>query len=133
MYVSYEPDIYPGVNAKYYWNTNNHKSDGICRCTGLCDGKGNGEGDGNCKKVTIATFQSGNVIITGARKNIQTKSAYDYINNIFSKNIDDIIRNVTVEEENIEQHKIKIAKRLSFNVNKIINFDLLEKLKNICI
>ena len=134
MYVSYEPDIYPGVNAKYYWNVNNHKSDGICRCTGLCDGKGNGEGDGNCKKVTIATFQSGNVIITGARKNIQTKSAYDYINNIFSKNINDIIRNVTVEEEeNIGQHKIKTAKRLSFNINKIINFDLLEKLKKICI
>ncbi len=131
MYVSYEPDIYPGVNAKYYWNTNNKKKDGICRCSGLCDGKGDGEGDGNCKKVTIATFQSGNVIITGARKNIQTQAAYKYINTIFRENMGEIIRNISLDEETIENSKLKSTKRISFNINKIINCELLEKLKNI--
>ena len=106
-------------------------NDGICRCTGLCDGKGDGEGDGNCKKVTIATFQSGNVIITGARKNIQTQAAYKYINMIFRENMGEIIRNISPDEETIENSKLKSNKRISFNINKIINCELLEKLKNI--
>ena len=94
FFVSYEPDIYPGVNAKFYWNkktigTNNA---GICSCENQCDGKGDGEGEGKCKKITIATFQSGNIIITGARSNEQTKDAYLFINSLLKTNYHLLIR-----------------------------------------
>ena len=69
IYISYEPCIYPGVNIKYFINTNNRC--GICECENLCNGKGNGCGDGNCKKVTIAVFKSGKVIITGGQNKDQ--------------------------------------------------------------
>jgi len=81
MFVSYEPDIYPGVNIKFFWNKE-HKY-GVCDCIDTCNGKGLGEGDGDCKKVTISTFQSGKVIITGARSLEQIKDTYDFITNVF--------------------------------------------------
>ena len=79
LYSSYEPCIYPGVNIKYFMNTNN--SNGICCCENVCNGKGRANGDGNCKKVTIAVFKSGSIIITGGQNIEQLETAYHFIKN----------------------------------------------------
>lgn len=79
MYSSYEPCIYPGVNIKYFINVNN--SCGICECEKICNGKGTGCGDGECKKVTIAVFKSGKVIITGGRNKEQINETFRFITN----------------------------------------------------
>ena len=76
IYSSYEPCIYPGVNIKYFINTNN--TCGICECENMCNGKGNGCGDGDCKKVTIAVFKSGKVIITGGQNQEQIIESVSY-------------------------------------------------------
>lgn len=128
IFVSYEPDIYPGVNAKYYWNelTNGTQYAGICKCKSPCDGKGDGSGDGKCKKVTIATFQSGNVIITGARNNTQTMNAYNFINQVFKDNYKEIVRynndNLTLNNRN--------NKKIKINPNNVVNFSVRELLLN---
>ena len=87
IFSSYEPCIYPGVNSKFYWNKEYYYMPfiGKCYCNLLCNGKGRGCGNGDCKKVTIATFQSGSVIITGARNMQQVNDAYSFINSIFNK------------------------------------------------
>ena len=36
IYSSYEPCIYPGVNIKYFFNSNQHN--GICKCSAICNG-----------------------------------------------------------------------------------------------
>ena len=86
----FEPGIYPGVNNKYYWNLlyndDTTKKEGVCYCTKQCDGKGLGNGDGDCKKITIAAFSSGSVIITGARQIRQINDCYNFINNVFREN-----------------------------------------------
>jgi len=84
----YEPGIYPGVNSKYFWNKSyeNMPFEGKCYCTKKCDGKGKGNGDGNCKKITIAAFQSGSVIITGAREILHIEKAQAFINRVFREN-----------------------------------------------
>jgi len=79
IYSSYEPCIYPGVNIKYFINTNN--TCGICECENMCNGKGDGYGDGGCKKVTIAVFKSGKVIITGGQNQEQIIESYRFITN----------------------------------------------------
>jgi TATA-box binding protein (TBP) (component of TFIID and TFIIIB) len=79
VYSSYEPCIYPGVNIKYFMNTN--QFDGICDCLEMCNGKGRADGDGDCKKVTIAVFKSGKVIITGGQHTDQLETAYRFIRN----------------------------------------------------
>lgn len=81
-YSSFEPIIYPGVNIKYYYNLSN-PTDGICKCEGLCDGKGSND---NCKRITIAVFNSGNIIITGGRSIHQINTAYDFISKIINDN-----------------------------------------------
>lgn len=77
MYSSYEPCIYPGVNIKYYFNSN--QSNGICKCSAMCTGKGDGLSDGGCKKITVAVFKSGKIIITGARSREQLELSYNFI------------------------------------------------------
>ena len=77
MYSSYEPCIYPGVNIKYYYNHN--QDNGVCKCSNACTGKGDGLSDGGCKKITIAVFKSGKIIITGARSREQLELSYYFI------------------------------------------------------
>jgi len=91
IFTTYEPCIYPGVNIKFFWNRNSSGDNlGVCKCNNTCSGKGDGCSDGNCKKITIAAFQSGNVIITGARNIDQINITYRFINKIFKKRYDDI-------------------------------------------
>jgi TATA-box binding protein (TBP) (component of TFIID and TFIIIB) len=81
---SFEPCIYPGVKIQYFWNTHNIRKDGVCRCQEDCYiGKGDGDGEGCCKKITIAVFQSGCIIITGAQTTQQIDDAYKHICEIF--------------------------------------------------
>ena len=119
LFSSYEPCIYPGVNTKYYWNKTNTLKDGICRCTKKCNGKGVGNGDGDCKKITCSVFQSGNVIITGARDKQQIYDAYAYINELFKNHMDILKRNNQPEifEDNYQQKdKIIMVKKKKYKI-----------------
>ena len=88
---SFEPCIYPGVKIQYFWNSCNRQRDGVCRCREDCYiGKGDGHGEGNCKKITIAVFQSGCIIITGAQNTEQIDDAYNFICAVFNAHIDTI-------------------------------------------
>jgi hypothetical protein len=82
----YEPCIYNGVKLLYYHNSTN-RIPGVCSCTGRCDGKGDGA---CCKKVTVAVFQTGSVIITGATDVAQVHCAYDFIKELLKSNRADI-------------------------------------------
>lgn len=98
LFSSYEPCIYPGVNSKYFWNKEYKndftKEDGICHCCKQCNGKGKGDGVGKCKKITISIFQSGNIIITGARSIEQINDSYKFINKILKDNYSELKRDV---------------------------------------
>ena len=85
-YSSFEPCIYPGVNIKYYYNVLN-VTPGICNCETPCDGKGKGD---TCKRITIAAFKSGKIIITGGKSPENIVTAYEFINLFISENIDEI-------------------------------------------
>lgn len=86
LYSSYEPSIYPGVNMKYFNNTINKT--GVCNCKKMCRGKGNGIGDGNCKRITIAIFESGKILITGNINKKELDSKYEFIKNLMISNKD---------------------------------------------
>ena len=92
IFSSYEPCIYPGVNSKFYYNSthNDPNYPGKCICSKSCNGKGTGDGNGNCKKITVAAFQSGSVIITGAQSIEQIHTAYNFVNKVFDDNFEQI-------------------------------------------
>jgi len=88
--ASYEPDIYPGVKIRYYYNKQSLRN-GKCICSVKCKGKGDGDGNGDCKAVTICIFQSGNIIITGGNSFCQIQETYLFINTLLEKSYDTIV------------------------------------------
>ena len=92
IFSSYEPCIYPGVNSKFYYNEKYKDMEyrGKCYCDTYCNGKGTGNGNGQCKKITVAIFQSGSIIITGARNMNQIKIAHSFINKVIDDNYSDL-------------------------------------------
>lgn len=79
---SLETTIYQGVNTKYYYNEAAPANRGICMCPKFCNGQGDGTQVGSCKKITIAAFQTGSIIITGARNKRQLDEAYVFMNEV---------------------------------------------------
>jgi TATA-box binding protein (TBP) (component of TFIID and TFIIIB) len=84
MPVAYDPCMYPGVQIKFMWNQTNQQQQqqqGLCRCQGglKCTGKGRGDVQGACRKVTIAVFQTGRVILTGAHSMQQLDDAHAFL------------------------------------------------------
>ena len=79
---SYEPCNYPGVNIKYYLNPLRNNF-GICDCEKPCNGKGLND---TCKKITIAVFKSGKIIITGGRNKNHIQKAYEFITEFIEEN-----------------------------------------------
>jgi Transcription factor TFIID (or TATA-binding protein, TBP) len=93
LFSTFESTIYQGVNTKFYYNkARTTGPPGICLCPNPCEGTGNGEAIGDCKRITISPFQTGRIIITGARSLEQIEEAYRFMNEIFVKHATDIIR-----------------------------------------
>jgi TATA-box binding protein (TBP) (component of TFIID and TFIIIB) len=93
LFSIFEKTLYQGVDTKYYYNTkkNPTASPGVCGCPTMCSGQGNADGEGQCKRITISIFQTGNIIITGARNMDQINEAYDFINKVFDKHEKEIV------------------------------------------
>ena len=85
---SYEPCNYPGVNIKYYFNPCK-RNFGICDCEKPCNGKGL---NNTCKKITIAVFKSGKIIITGGRNKHHIQTAYEFITEFIDENKDFVLK-----------------------------------------
>jgi len=93
LFSTFESTIYQGVNTKFYFNkARTVGPPGICLCPQPCEGTGSGEAIGDCKRITISPFQTGRIIITGARSIEQINEAYHFMNEIFKKHATEIIR-----------------------------------------
>ena len=93
LFSSLEKLIHQGVNIKYYYNTSReYGRPGICACPRPCQGQGEGDAPGQCKKITILAFQTGDIIVTGARKHEQLDEAYEFMNQILKAHSRDILR-----------------------------------------
>jgi TATA-box binding protein (TBP) (component of TFIID and TFIIIB) len=85
---SFEPCTYPGVNIKYYHNPLK-RNFGICDCDTPCNGKGK---DNTCKKITVAVFKSGKIIITGGRSKENIQTAYQFITEFIEENNEILVK-----------------------------------------
>ena len=108
LVVNYESDSYPGVKTSFYWSEKDYGNkdintgeydgikSGICKCKigSTCKGKGRGTLDPEdcCRKITISIFQSGKIIITGARAIKQVDECYKFIICLLKRYYHDISR-----------------------------------------
>ena len=84
LFSMLEKTIYQGVNTKFFYNIKN-PGKGVCECKKICKGQGSGDGEGECKRITMSIFRTGKIIITGARDIKQIESTYDFLNQVFDK------------------------------------------------
>ena len=125
----FDSEGYPGVRIEYYYNTNNMgtKNQGKCICSSKCTGKGKnatGDGEGKCRKISIAIFQSGSTIIAGGCKNAEPiYTAYNFINNILK----DILPEVAKPDNSSKKMKKKNLKIKYIERGKITNSEIYEK------
>ena len=133
----WEGDGYPGVRVLYYYNTDTvgTENEGLCtcscdscddKCEEKCNGKGSGEGKFNCRKISIAVFQSGKVIIAGGCKDAEPiYSVYNTFNKIIGKIANEITK---IDDENIQNKKKNKEKKIFINKQKITNMEMYKKL-----
>lgn len=95
LFSTLETTIYQGINTKYYYNEQSERKNGICWCEKPCNGQGDGKSLGNCKRITVAIFQTGSIIITGARNMKQLDEAYDFMNKIIKENAFETLKPIT--------------------------------------
>ncbi len=94
LFSTFEGTIYQGVNTKYYYNDKHPDPSrpGICLCNKRCRGQGTGSGPGQCKRITMSIFQTGNIIITGARFLYQIEEAYNFLNRVLQTHAKEVLR-----------------------------------------
>lgn len=92
LFSTLETTIYQGINTKYYYNEEAAIKNGICMCTKPCCGQGDGKTLGNCKRITIAIFQTGSIIITGARNHKQLYESYEFMNRVLQEHSTQVLK-----------------------------------------
>jgi len=92
LFSTLETTIYQGINTKYYYNEKSIQKNGICWCERPCNGQGDGKELGQCKRITIAIFQTGSIIITGARNYEQLDESYKFINKILKNHSREVLK-----------------------------------------
>jgi len=95
LFSMLEKTIYQGVNTKFFYNIRN-PGVGICQCQNFCKGQGTGDGEGQCKRITMSIFRTGRIIITGAREIKQIESTYEFLNKVFDKHHKTVLYEPTV-------------------------------------
>lgn len=113
-FCQFDAVVHPSVRANFFYNSWNDSSskNGLCECVRKCYGKGTGCGDGECKKITIAVFGSGCVIITGAQSFVQLDAAYAFICKVIKKHYKDFIKTDAQSSQNyapVEMSRAAIA------------------------
>lgn len=129
----YDSDGYPGVRIQYFYNKNNLNTikEGRCVCSPSCNGKGTGDGNNNCRRLSVAIFQSGSVIIAGGCQNVDPiLSAYKFINNIIGE-IANEIKKIDCSKKKKSKRKKKtyyISKTKLLSINTSISSEEYTKL-----
>ena len=58
---------------------------GICKCENFCKGQGTGDGEGECKRITMSIFRTGTNYYYGCSRIKQIEAAYAFLNKVFDK------------------------------------------------
>lgn len=104
--VMYGNMKYPAVKINFMYNTN-QKNIGYCNCSDKikCMNKKKnckGNGDIDCKKIMISVFQTGSIIISGAKNMNQLNSAYKWITNILKEHYQEILH-ISIADVNLKK------------------------------
>ena len=94
LFSSFDPRTYQGVKIYFMWNINQLIKDGVCACSSkkckISAKKKNGNGDGDCRRISVAVFGTGKILIAGAKNNTQLYDTYHFIIKLLQENYESI-------------------------------------------
>ena len=93
MIARFDPSTYPGVKIEYWWNNTNNIRDASVHYD-IRNVKSKSNVKDGIKKITIAVFESGSILITGAITIDQVDETYEFICDIIKKNKEQIYFNI---------------------------------------
>lgn len=115
IFIKFNPERYRGLIIGYFWNENKEIQDGCCHCKNECYSKKKSKKIANnkeiCKKITIAIFKTGSVIITGGNLIEQINDAYIFINELFKKHYNKIIKLSILDYQNQNEKEKKVVNK----------------------
>ena len=116
LFCSYDPRTYQGVKIYYMWNNNQTQKNGICVCsTKKCKfsaKKKNGNGNGDCRRISVAVFGTGKVLIAGAKNNSQLYDTYNFIVSILQENYREIVQFSVEDKKKIVKNSSSVVKKI---------------------
>ena len=104
IFIDHDPETHQGVKIHFMWNTNQEEKNGYCVCKKKrCKNKKNslGDGEGDCKRITLMIFSTGSVNILGARSYEMAHDAYLFLKRVVQENYYDIVKINNINGENI--------------------------------
>ena len=126
IFIKFNPERYRGLIIGYFWNKNKEIQDGCCHCKNECFSKKKKSKKLSnltdvCKKITIAIFKTGSVIITGGNLIEQINDAYKFINDLFGEHYHEIIKLSIHDYEKEDKKSIKNKKGVKHSKKSIQN------------
>lgn len=102
LFCSFDPRVYQGVKIYFMWNVNQTVKNGVCNCNKkkckYSAKKKNGNGEGDCRRISVAVFGTGKVLIAGAKNDEQLYDTYNYIVKLLGDNFQNIVQ-YSIEEK----------------------------------
>jgi len=96
LFCSFDPRVYQGVKIYFMWNNNQPVKNGVCACQKkkckMSAKKKNGNGEGDCRRISVAVFGTGKVLIAGAKNDEQLYDTYNYIVKLLQDNYKEIVQ-----------------------------------------
>ena len=96
LFSSYDPRVYQGVKIYFMWNQNQSIKNGVCVCQKkrckFSAKKKNGNGEGDCRRISVAVFGTGKVLIAGAKNDEQLYDTYNFIVKLLQDNFSEIVQ-----------------------------------------
>lgn len=74
----YDPCSYPGIQSKFYYNTNKKVQNGKCECMEKC-----GKKNGSCLEISFMIFRTGSALIVGHCTEHVIFCIYEFLKTIF--------------------------------------------------
>ena len=98
------------------WNSNQSVKNGVCVCTTkkckFSAKKKNGNGNGDCRRISVAVFGTGKVLIAGAKNNDQLYDTYNYIVSLLQENYREIVQFSVEDKKKIVKNSGVVNKKL---------------------
>ena len=118
LFIDYDPETYQGVKIYYMWNENQSEKNGVCVCKKKCKysvKKKKGDGENNCRRISIAVFSTGKILISGSISDEQMNDAFNFILKLLRSIYSEIVQySILVEEK-----KCKKGRHIDGKITKI--------------